>query len=53
MSAIFKVDEKVKYVISLLPDSYTDEQFKTIYPEDYEKCMAKFAVRPRLFVMPV
>lgn len=51
MSVISKVDEKVKHVISLLSDPYSDEEFlslfKTIYPKDYEKCMAKFVKEER------
>lgn len=51
MSVISKVDEKVKHVISLLSDSYTEDeflsQFKLIYPEEYKKCMAKFLKEER------
>ena len=51
MSIISKVDEKVKHVISLLSDSYTEEEFlskfKKIYPDDYKKCMAKFLKEER------
>ena len=51
MSIISKVDEKVKHVISLLSDSYTEEEFlskfKKIYPDDYKKCMDKFLKEER------
>ena len=51
MSVISKVDEKVKHVISLLSDTYTEDEFlskfKIIYPKDYEKCMAKFLTEER------
>ena len=51
MSVISKVDEKVKYVISLLSDDYTEEEFLSIfketYPADYKKCMAKFLKEER------
>ena len=51
MSIISKVDEKVKNIISLLSNSYTEEEFlsefKMIYPEDYKKCMAKFLKEER------
>lgn len=46
MSVILKVDEKVEYVINLLSETYTEDEFlikfRTIYPKDYEKCMKKF-----------
>lgn len=51
MSVISKVDEKVKHVISLLSDAYTEDdflsKFKIIYPEDYKKCKTKFLKEER------
>lgn len=51
MSVISKVDEKVKHVISLLSEPYTEDdflsKFKIIYPKDYTKCMAKFLKEER------
>lgn len=46
MSVISKVDDKVKNVISLLPEKFTEKEFldKFIqtYPADYRKCWTKF-----------
>lgn len=51
MSVISKVDEKVAHVINMLSENYTEEEFlscfKTIYPNDYEKCMRKFIKEER------
>lgn len=51
MSLISKVDEKVEQVISMLPESYSEEEylslFKVVYPNDYKKCMAKFIKEER------
>lgn len=51
MSVIPKVDEKVKHVISLLSETYTEDEFlskfKVNYPDDYKKCMAKFLKEER------
>ncbi len=42
MSVIINVDNKVEYILSLLDNSYTEDEFlakfKEIYPKDYEKC---------------
>ncbi|MBO7240508.1 MAG: hypothetical protein J6V23_08535 [Bacteroidaceae bacterium] len=46
MSVIINVDNKVEYILSLLDNSYTEDEFlakfKEIYPRDYEKCRKKF-----------
>lgn len=46
MSVIPKVDEKVRYVISLLSDNYSEkdflEKFIATYPGDYRKCWNKY-----------
>ena len=46
MSVIINVDSKVEYILSLLDNSYTEDEFlakfKEIYPKDYEKCWKKF-----------
>lgn len=46
MSVILKVDEKVRNVISMLPEGFFENEFikkfKEIYPEDYSKCMKRF-----------
>lgn len=46
MSVIINVDSKVEYILSLLDNSYTEDEFlakfKEIYPKDYEKCRKKF-----------
>lgn len=51
MSIILKVDEKVENVISILPASYSEDdflyKFKTLYPKDYQKCWAKYLKEER------
>ena len=51
MSVITKVDEKVAHVISLLKDTYTEDdfliRFKSIYAKDYDKCMLRFIKEER------
>ena len=46
MSIISKVDDKVKNVISLLPEKFTEKDFLNkfiqTYPADYRKCWVKF-----------
>lgn len=51
MSVILKVDEKVKEVIGLLPDGFTEDDFLhkfiEMYPADYEKCKRKYLEEER------
>lgn len=51
MSVIFKVDEKVSNVISMLHEGFSEnefvEKFRQVYPDDYAKCMKKFLKEER------
>lgn len=46
MSVIVKVDEKVKNIITLLPEGFTEkdflDKFIQTYPADYRKCWNKY-----------
>ena len=46
MSVIINVDNKVEYILSLMKNPFTEDEFlakfKETYPEDYEKCWKKF-----------
>lgn len=46
MSVILKVDEKVEYILPLLPENYTEEDFLkkfiATFPADYQKCWNRF-----------
>lgn len=48
MSVIIKVDEKVRNIISLLPQNYSQkeflEKFIATYPADYRKCWNKYMI---------
>lgn len=51
MSVILKIDEKVKAIIDLLPEGYSEndfyEKFVEVYPKDYEKCRKVFLAEER------
>lgn len=46
MSVILKVDEKVQYVLSMLPPDYSEkdfiDEFIATYPGDYRKCWKRY-----------
>ena len=46
MSVIINVDNKIEYILSLMKNPFTEDEFlakfKETYPEDYEKCWKKF-----------
>lgn len=51
MSVIKNVAEKVKSVIDILPEGYSEDDFYAkfieMYPDDYEKCKKKFLAEER------
>lgn len=51
MSIITNVDEKVAYILSLLSEGYTEndflQKFKKVHTDDYNKCMRKYLKEER------
>ena len=42
MSVIINVNSKVEYILSLLDNSYTEDEFLAKFKEIYPKCRKKF-----------